>query len=157
MSPSLSAPKSQSFLASEAAFVEFVDGFERGTWPKAQWTHSAHLAIACWYLMSLPKAQATARARDGIRRYNQAVGTANTPDSGYHETLTLFWMETIARALSGPSRPDSVLEAARQVVAQFGSRSGLFRDFYTFDVVKSREARARWIPPDAPKNPWEQE
>jgi hypothetical protein len=157
MSPSLSPPAAPSFLASEAAFAEFVERFERGTWPKAHWTHSAHLAVACWYLMSLPKAQAISRVRDGIRSYNQAVGTANTPDSGYHETLTLFWMETIGRALGGPARSGSVLEAARQVVVQFGSRSDLFRDFYTFDIVKSREARAKWVPPDAAKNPWEQE
>jgi hypothetical protein len=157
MSPSLSSLPDHPFLANEAAFAEFINRFERGTWPKASWTHSAHLAVACWYLMSLPKAEAITRVRDGIRRYNEAVGTANTPDNGYHETLTLFWMETISRALNDPSRPDSPLEAARQIVARFGSRSGLFRDFYTFDVVKSREARATWIPPDVSKNPWEQE
>ena len=157
MSPSLSSLPDPPFLANEATFAEFIHRFERGTWPKAEWTHAAHLGVACWYLTSLPKPEAITRVRDGIRRYNEAVGTANTPDSGYHETLTLFWMESISRALAGPSCPDSALEAARQIVARFGSHSSLFRDFYTFDIVKSREARATWIPPDAPKNPWEQE
>jgi len=153
-SPSSSLPDPP-FLESEAALAQFIEGFERGTWPKSQWTHAAHLSMACWYLCLLPKNEATERIRSGIRHYNVAVGTANTPESGYHETLTLFWIELISRTYRGEqSRP---LEMARLMVDRFGSRRDFFRDFYTFDVVQSREARARWIPPDAREIRWEQE
>ena len=34
------------------------------------------------------------------------------------------------------------------LVDEFGSRRDLFREYYSFDVVKSREARAGWVEPD---------
>jgi len=155
MQPSFSSAPEPSILENEVAFAQFIDNFERGTWPKAHWTHAAHLAMACWYLCSLPKNEATERIRSGIRWYNESVGTANTADSGYHETLTLFWIEVISRTL-GPEQVNPI-QAARRIVARFGARRDFFRKFYTFDVVKSREARARWMPPDAGQIPWEQD
>lgn len=140
-----------SFLASEAAFADFIAAFERGDWPKSMWTHAAHLAVATWYLLLLPEAEATERVRQGIRSYNEAVGTRNTEDSGYHETLTLFWLGIIAARLSWPEVPRNPLDAARWIVAEFGSRRDLFRDYYSFDVVNSREARAKWVPPTSSK------
>jgi hypothetical protein len=145
------------FLASECALAEFIRRFERGTLPKPLWTHAAHIGIAAWYLLALPEAEATVRVRDGIKRYNEAVGTANTEDSGYHETLTLFWLRTISGRLSRPDRPAETLDAIRMVVAEFGQRRDLYRNFYSFDVVKSRQARAKWVPPDAAGKPREQE
>jgi hypothetical protein len=155
MQPSFSSTPEPCFLESEAEFAQFIDSFERGTWPKAQWTHAAHLAMACWYLCSLPKSEATERVRNRIRKYNEAAGTANTEDSGYHETLTLFWMEVISRTLGREQAKP--LEAARRIVRRFGARRDFFREFYTFNVVKSREARVRWMPPDAREIPWEQD
>ena len=136
------------FLASDESLADFIERFERGTWPKPLWTHSAHLAVATWYLYSLPVAEATERVRDGIRSYNEAVGTRNTEDSGYHETLTLFWLGIVSDRLSRDDRPARILDAVRLVVAEFGARRDLYRDYYSFDVVKSREARAKWVPPD---------
>jgi hypothetical protein len=75
------------------------------------------------------------------------VGVRNTPDSGYHETLTLFWLGVIearVRDLAGSSRR----LAALGVVAEYGARRDLFKEYYSFDVVASREARARWVAPD---------
>lgn len=157
MDSSFSSLPEPFFLEDEASFAQFIDAFERGAWPKAHWTHSAHLAMACWYLCSLPKSEAIERVRNGIRNYNQAVGVANTEDSGYHETLTLFWLEVISRTLGRDDPRGNPLEAARRIVGRFGARRDFFRDFYSFDVVKSREARANWIPPDAREIPWEQE
>lgn len=142
------------FLASEQAFAEFVDAFEQGTLPKPIWTHGAHLAVGSWYLLSLPESIAIERVRTGIRHYNECVGTRNTADSGYHETLTMFWLGIIAGQLwelAGASRRLTVREkltAVRSVVEKFGGQRDLFRRYYSFDVVASREARARWVPPD---------
>jgi hypothetical protein len=155
MQPSFSSAPEPSILENEAAFAQFIDSFESGTWPKAHWTHAAHLAMACWYLCGLPKNEATERIRSGIRRYNEAVGTANTQDSGYHETLTLFWIEVISRTLG--REQVQPLQAARRIVSRFGARRDFFRSFDTFDVVASREARARWVPPGTWEIPWEQD
>jgi hypothetical protein len=142
------------FLASEQALAEFVDQFERGTLLKPIWNHAAHLAIGTWYLVTFPANIAIERVRAGIRHYNECVGTANTPDSGYHETLTLFWLNVIAGEVSGLLRatarspPEEKLNAMRRVVEKFGGQRDLFKRYYSFDVVGSREARARWVPPD---------
>ena len=135
------------FLASEEAFEDFIEAFEQGTLPRPVWTHAAHLAVGTWHLMSFPKEVAVERVRQGIRHYNECAGVQNTPDSGYHETLTLFWLgliEAQVRDLAGSSRR----LAALGVVAEYGARRDLFKEYYSFDVVASREARARWVAPD---------
>ena len=136
------------FLESEQAFAEFLDQFERGTLPKAIWTHAAHLAVGTWYLVTFPEGAAIDRVRAGIQHYNICVGTVNTEDSGYHETLTLFWLKTIQRFLADSGGMSGTLEKVRCVVAEFGGQRDLFRQYYCFDVLASREARARWVPPD---------
>ncbi len=138
------------FLATEQAFAEFIDQFERGTLPKPIWTHGAHLAVGAWYLLTLPEDMAIERVRTGIRHYNECAGTQNTADSGYHETLTLFWLGIIAGQLSElPGASGRLtLQAVRHVVEKFSGQRDLFRLYYSFDVVASREARARWVAPD---------
>lgn len=87
------------------------------------------------------------RLRENIRSYNVRQGGENTEDRGYHETITRFWFEVVAgyRAALEPGLPR--VEVARLVVARFESQRDLFREYYDFDVVQSREARARWVPP----------
>jgi len=86
--------------------------------------------------------------RQAIKRYNASQGIATTPTSGYHETLTLFWVETVRGYLREAS-PESRLAAVCGAIKTLGLDSGLPRKRYTFDVFTSTEARARWIPPDA--------
>ena len=45
--------------------------------------------------------------RDGVRRYNVATGGKNTEDSGYHETLTCFWIAVAAAFLAALPGDDS--------------------------------------------------
>ncbi len=133
------------FLDSEAALNALIAGFENGTWPKAQWTHAAHLAVGACYI--LDGNSALDRLRANIPVYNVSQGGKNTEDSGYHETLTCFWHDAIRDFIG--TLPDGLdrLAIARAVVTEFAPKSDLFREYYDFDVVNSREARARWIPP----------
>jgi hypothetical protein len=64
------------------------------------------------------------------------------------QTLTLFWLGIIQRFLPGTEGAGERLKAVRRVVDEFGSQRDLFKRYYSFDVVASREARARWVPPD---------
>ena len=88
---------------------------------------------------------ALAKIREGILRYNHAVGTANTESSGYHETLTRLWAGVVAEAVAGFSNE---WLAARHAVQRFGEDRDLPRRFYSFDVVRSVEARRTWVAPD---------
>jgi hypothetical protein len=136
------------WLETEAALARFVRDFEDGTLPRAEWTHAAHLAVASWYLLEFPKDEAVQRVRNGIPRYNERAGIRNTPDSGYHETLTRFWLEIVSAFLIRRDAPAGRLEQVRRVVAEFAGRRDLHRKFYSFDVVQSRQARREWVTPD---------
>jgi len=129
----------------EESLDEFISAFEAGTWPAAEWKHAHHLVMAACYVMKYGRDQALNRARSNIAAYNEAQGGRNTEDSGYHETLTVFWIDAVTRALpSGKSR----LEATRHIIETFAPQRDLWREFYSFDVVKSREARKVYVAPD---------
>lgn len=108
------------------------------------WTHAARVTVAAAWIYEEP-ATALDRLRAGIRRYNEACGVANSASTGYHETLTRFWADRIAGTMDGRR---SRLEAVREAVARYGEDSGLFRRYYSFDVVRSAAARREWIEPD---------
>ena len=125
-----------------------ITHFEIGDWPHSQWTHGSHLVMAFWYLSRLDEAEAIERIRSGIQHYNDCQGTPSTDTSGYHETLTLFWIRIVAKFLKDADASWSELEAANRLVETYADRSGLWREYYSFDVVRSVEARKVWIAPD---------
>jgi hypothetical protein len=133
------------FLASDTTLDACIAGFEDGSWPKEQWTHAAHLALAACYI--LQGGAALERLRAGIPAYNVRQGGKNTSDSGYHETLTCFWHDVIRDYIASLPAGLDRLAIVRAVVTEFAPKRDLFREYYDFDVVNSREARARWIPP----------
>lgn len=137
------------FLENEEALSEFLDCFERGTWPKPEWNHAAHIAVAGCYLIRYSDEDAADRARSGIRHYNQCTGTINSDHSGYHETLTLLWLALVKARLRQLDAGTARIDAVRILIAEFAPQRDLFREYYTFDVVRSVEARRSWVPPDA--------
>jgi hypothetical protein len=84
---------------SEDEIKALILAFESCTLPRSRWTHSARLTVALWYLIRHPRPDATRLIREGIQRHNAAMGIPQTQDSGYHETITLFWIEMVARFL----------------------------------------------------------
>ena len=132
-----------STLRNQESFAEFVDAFERGELPRPMWTHGAHVAIAALYLQRHSD-NVLAMTRAAIRRHNRSVGT---PESAYHETLTIFWLAAVDEFLSSVEY-DSELDAVKLAVAEFCEKRKLHEKYYSFDVVGSAEARAGWVEPD---------
>jgi hypothetical protein len=132
--------------ATEIEIDEFLAAFESGTLPKERWTHAAHLLAGSCYVHCLGQASAINHMRTCVRRYNEAVGGKNTATSGYHETITVFWIKVLD-ALLFQAQPITRAEFAALAVERFASQRDLFRRFYDFDVIASTEARAVWIPP----------
>jgi len=133
------------FLDSEASLSEFIAKFEDGTWPKSQWRHGHHLAVAACYLED--EAFPMDRMRERIKFYNVCQGGQNTEDAGYHETLTHFWLLTVKAYMTTLPDDRGRLEKVRLVVERFAPERDLFTKYYDFDVVASREARALWMEP----------
>lgn len=136
------------FLRDEAAFLNFIAGFENGSLPKARWTHEAHVAACAWYsLQHESPLMLLDWMRKAISSYNVSVGGQNTESSGYHETLTRLWCELVFALTHGHPWP-SALHAARTAVMVYGHDRGIAKRFYSFDVVNDRAARREWREPD---------
>jgi hypothetical protein len=125
-----------------------VGQFESGELPKEQFTHREHLTVAFWYLSMLDDIQATDRMRAGIIHLNFHHGTPNTDTRGYHETLTRFWLAVVRKFLSESDSGQPPLDTANQLIERYGARRLLWREYYSFDLLKSVESRRTWIPPD---------
>lgn len=134
------------FLESEEALTIFVERWERGELPVEAWTHSAHVATCASYALRFDHETVFERMKTGIFHFNQSVGIPNSEDRGYHETLTRFWVGAVCDVI-GSSSALTAIEKVRAAVSTLNSHHYV-KDFYSFDVVKSREARKTWIPPD---------
>jgi hypothetical protein len=71
---------------------KLIQEFENGNLAKNAWTHHAHLRVGAWYVWHLGPAEALITLRHRIRSLNDAHGTENSQNSGYHETITQFYI-----------------------------------------------------------------
>ena len=128
-------------LDGDAILRRFADR----TLPHAAWTHEAHLTV-CWYAVTLLGAHgALAHLRTAIPRLNEVIGVANTDHSGYHETLTAYYVGAVAHADAAhasdlPAHPSCTREAP----LRHWSRQLLF----------SPAARRASVEPDLAPLPW---
>ena len=74
---------------------DFIQQFEARSFPFEQWHHRAHVKLAYLYLTRHGFELAAAKLRNGIRSYNAAHNVPDLPTSGYHETITQFWLRLI--------------------------------------------------------------
>ena len=124
-----------------------IHGFESGELPRSEWTHGAHLTIACWYLVCHPEPEATRAIREGIQRFNKARGIITTEKSGYHETMTIFWIHVVRHYLSTATLECSLVGLMNGLVCRYADKNLPF-EYYTRERLMSWEARTVWIAPD---------
>lgn len=141
------SPERFALLESESELQPFVEAWKAGRLPKPEWTHAAHVAMAAYFAFDHAADATFAIMRAGILHHNMSVGTPNTEDNGYHETLTRFWAGEIGTFIRA-GRFASRWEAVRAAVAEFGGDRERFLQFYSFDVVRDRRARREWVAPD---------
>lgn len=123
-----------------------IKAFEERTLPKAEWTHAAHLTVGLYYCSRHPFGAAKNLMSDGIYWLNDAHGTPNTDTSGYHETLTVFWLKIVPEFLE-KSDGKSLFETANDLIAALDDTKLPFR-FYSRELLFSADARARFVEPD---------
>lgn len=124
-----------------------VKAFEACTLPRSQWTHAAHLTLALWYLVHHAPSTAIDRMREGIQRYNAAMGIPQTRSSGYHETITLFWL-WIGQWYLAERRLSGLAHDAVKPFLEHCSNPQLPLHYYSRDRLMSWEARTSWVEPD---------
>lgn len=128
--------------------------FRAGILPKSEWTHEAHLKVGLWYVLHTQPDQVLGTLKTAICRYNLLCGVANTETSGYHETLTCFYLGLIQHFVStiDPPHPVEDLDLdhlAQALIAHYGDRQLPLR-YWNADRLFSAVARGQWIPPDRP-------
>jgi hypothetical protein len=99
--------------------------------------------MALWYISRHGRNDATPMIRDGIRRYNARHGNHN----GYHETITMAWIDVIDRFLRPWDRDAPVSVLAAGLLKECGHKDYLLR-FYSRERLLSDQARHRALAPD---------
>ena len=151
--PLAHSPGAEASDTTAEAIEELVQGFLRGDLPRARWSHRAHLLVGLWHLQRYPADQALGLLRQRIRRYNTAVGVANTDHSGYHETLTRFYLEAIQAELSGFGVLQALAPSQRPAAAAALLASPLAEVSFPLRVYSRQRlfsvaARRQWLPPE---------
>jgi hypothetical protein len=120
--------KSEPAIVTDADVAAIGEGVLSGTHPYLNWTHLAHCAATLYLLVQKPNWVLEEKMPDIIRNYNSAIGVANTDTTGYHETLTIFYIHAIRNFLAtdGKSLGPAVALAALQK-SPIGPTSSFFR------------------------------
>lgn len=127
---------------------DFIDQFEDCSLPVENWTHAGHIHTALWYVHHHGLDAALCFLRSGIIRYNASVGGENTPTGGYHETLTIFWAEAVARFDEGLDQDLSFGERWEAAQKSHLMDKELAFQSYSKAHLMSTKARGRWVEPD---------
>ena len=130
---------------SKEEIKEVVRTFEDATVPRDKWKHAEHLTVALHYLSLHDIETATAKMRDGIFKLLGAFEVDLTKEMPYHETLTIFWMRTVAE-FNASKNGASVLDKTNELVARYDKDYPL--EFYSREYLFSDEARARFVEGD---------
>lgn len=130
-----------------AVIRDLRDRFVGCMLPKDEWTHAAHLAVAVCLLSEHSKPWMERRMPGFIRRYNESVGTPNTDDSGFHATVTHFYVRAVSAYLALSHE-----HCLARLVALLRDSPAGRRDFpllfYSRDLLFSAVARRTIVRPD---------
>ena len=122
---------------------KFLGAFERCELAPENFGHREHVRLAYIYLAQHDADTALTKMRDGLRRFLEHVGA---PPTKYHETITRAWLlavEHFMREASPTANFEQFAASAPQLFAP-----GAMQTHYTSELLKSEEARQRFVEPD---------
>ncbi|HEY4545048.1 MAG TPA: hypothetical protein VIG90_01300 [Pedomonas sp.] len=140
----------------EAQITTVGEGLLACTLPRPRWTHEAHLAACLYLVLRRPDIRLETELPGIISRYNISVGGENTDTSGYHETITQFYIRVVrAFAAEATAGPETALLPLcnRLLTDERGQRDYPLR-FWSRDALFSVPARRGWVEPDVEALPF---
>jgi hypothetical protein len=130
------------YFSNEAEISELVRAFETCEIHPAEFKHYQHLAVALWYLRQLPYEAATEKMRGGIQRLAAAYGK-----TGYHETITIFWLKVVHAFLLKADSRATILDLANEIGSKYGHKN-VIAEYYSEEILASVKAKNDWVEPD---------
>jgi hypothetical protein len=133
----------------DAEIEKLVASFEDASITRDVWKHAEHLVVALYYVNKFGDMDAaTGRMRDGLfNLLTEGFKVDLSKEMPYHETLTVFWMRTIAE-FSRSTNGTPLHEKANSLIEKFEKDYPL--KFYTREFLFSDDARVRFVEPDLP-------
>ena len=122
-----------------------VEAFEACSFHPSEFRHYQHLAVALWYVRHLSPGEAVTRMTEGIRRLAETYGK-----TGYHETITLFWLRIVSDFSRNTESELSLAATANQLI-ELCDNKNLIYDYYSAELLESAGAKAEWVEPDLKK------
>lgn len=130
----------------EKDIIDLVRRFENASIARDVWKHAEHLVVALYYVDRYGLEAGTDKMRGGL--FNLLIkgfGVDLTKEMPYHETLTVFWMRTVAdfnASKNGSSLLDKTIELVETYDKDYPNR------FYSRGLLFSDEARAKFVESD---------
>ena len=129
----------------ETDIADVVRTFEDATVSRDAWKHAEHLTVALHYLTLHDLETATEKMRIGLFKLLGAFGVDLTKEMPYHETLTVFWMRTVAD-FNASKNGESLLDKANELVEKYDKNYPL--RFYSREYLFSDKARTEFVEAD---------
>lgn len=129
--------------SNEKEILNLIELFETAAISREAWKHAEHLTVALYYLSHHDFDTATEKMRSGIfKLLREGFNLDLTKEMPYHETLTVFWMRTVAD-FNASKNGDSFVDKANDLTARFDKDYPL--RFYSREYLFSDEARRRFV------------
>jgi hypothetical protein len=125
---------------------DFIQQFEACSFPFEQWHHRAHVKLAYLYLTLHGFEIAITKLRNGIGAYNAANNIPDQPTSGYHETMTQFWLRIVEMTVQQYGKLPTA-DAFCDFHPQLSQKKN-HRLFYSPGLFMSPEAKREFVEPD---------
>jgi hypothetical protein len=135
------------FVSAEIDDETLWNAFTRGTLPKAEWRHRAHVRVAWMFLERYELDAAHALMRVGIVRLNAVHGLVESLERGYHETLTRGYLVLVAAARKTRMNRTDTSSTFVDACADAIGPEAILRH-YSREHLLSAKARALFVEPD---------
>lgn len=121
----------------------FLERFESGSLPPAEFSHRAHVRVAYAYLVDRDTTSAIAAMRDSLQEYLRHHGIDL---SKYHETMTTAWILAVRHFMQKTPNAGSADEFIDLNPLLLDGR--IMLTHYSAELLSSSDARAQFVPPD---------
>jgi len=129
------------YFENDEEIVELVRRFESCAIHPADFRHYQHLTVALWYVRQFPYEAASEKMRNGIQKLAAAYGK-----SGYHETITLFWLKLVSDFVAA-QEAGALHDLANRLVEALDDKE-LIKKYYSEELISSAGAKSGWVEPD---------